>query len=364
VVTITDTTATHAHTPHEAPIGVVSNHAPVASSEAVPVPIQPSVPLETYEALKAETAALQARLHKFERYFKLQQQHVKKDSRGLGKGAYGEVVSGTYFDRPVAIKKLDLRRLHGRDAFLKELVAQTSTHCRNVVEVYGGYENEAKQKGYIVMELMHQTLHQGIHDATPTQPLNIRFRWLMDVANGLRSLHARAIIHSDLKPTNVLLSSKDAATAIAKLSDFGSIKTRAMDESLKETHINILGTYAYMDPVLFREGAGVTLSSDVFSFAILAWEVLTAQEPFSEYNTRVDAFRDARRAEAGGAEAVVRPPIDAVRHTLKGEVPSPRVINDICELIETCWHREPVERVTAEKLVLTLDGIYARLPAT
>jgi serine/threonine protein kinase len=104
---------------------------------------------------------------------------------------------------------------------------------------------------------------------------------LLDVARGLEYLHSCSIVHGDLKPQNVLLRSAgtDRRGYVCKLGDFGL--SRMLTES--QTHVNTgsYGTVTHAAPELLLEGR-LTKASDVFAFAILAWELVTGQRIFPD----------------------------------------------------------------------------------
>ncbi len=96
----------------------------------------------------------------------------------------------------------------------------------------------------------------------------------LQVAEALAAAHTRGIVHRDLKPGNVLV----APDGSVKLADFGLAKFR--DEELKLTMTTtVQGTAAYMSPEQ-ATGGEVGPGSDVFSFGVLAYELLTGRLPF------------------------------------------------------------------------------------
>jgi hypothetical protein len=98
---------------------------------------------------------------------------------------------------------------------------------------------------------------------------------LDQIAQALDFAHARDIIHRDLKPANVLLDE----SGNAYLADFGLAKTMAGSRDLTRTG-TILGTPAYMSPEQAR-GDKLDARSDVYSFAVLAYQALARQLPFT-----------------------------------------------------------------------------------
>lgn len=115
-------------------------------------------------------------------------------------------------------------------------------------------------------------------------------RICMDFLQGLHALHANGIVHRDLKPENVLFK----ANGSAALTDFGI----AGDRTHRLTQINWLGrpnqmfgTYAYMPPEQvdrMRGGATVKFTTDIFSFGVLAYQLLTGYLPFGQLESHND----------------------------------------------------------------------------
>ncbi len=99
------------------------------------------------------------------------------------------------------------------------------------------------------------------------------------MAAGLRFLNARGIVHGDLKPANVL---RDAKGAGAKVCDFGHARLRREGmESSMSLGGGGGGTPRYRDPAVSSGRSAQRKASDVYSFAVLAWQVLSEVLPFA-----------------------------------------------------------------------------------
>lgn len=143
---------------------------------------------------------------------------------------------------------------------------------------------------FLAMELLAASLESErarFGDPAWAKPL------LRQIADGLAALHRAGVVHRDLKPGNVLL----ADDGTAKISDFGISRFGPDDaevDAIAPTMISgskprsaeltgtgmILGTPLYMAPESVRGGRNVDARSDIFSFAILACELLTGRSPF------------------------------------------------------------------------------------
>ena len=126
-------------------------------------------------------------------------------------------------------------------------------------------------KTFIVMEIIEgSSLAERIGYQTPEEIVNI----LTGVAIALDYIHAQGVVHRDVKPSNVLLT-KDG---MPKLTDFGIAKLLGDSGGLTRTGL-VIGTPQYLSPEQVSGGT-VTGASDQFSFASVAFEVLTGKLPF------------------------------------------------------------------------------------
>jgi len=111
-------------------------------------------------------------------------------------------------------------------------------------------------------------------------PVNQAVRMLREIASALAYAHEHGIVHRDIKPDNVLLSGGSAM-----VTDFGVAK--ALSASTNPEHGGItslgvaLGTPAYMSPEQASADPSVDHRADIYSFGVLAYELLTGQPPFA-----------------------------------------------------------------------------------
>jgi len=215
----------------------------------------------------------------------------------VGKGNVGEVYEGEHRGRVVAIKKLLGTWYKDTDMvqrFRDEILLMSTMHHPNVLVFLGAVLDFEAGNMCLVTELCRNgTLWDYIHSSNPMD-WRVRLRMCLDIARGMHYLHGRAgIIQRDLKSANLLLDD----FLHVKIADFGL--SRQMNTTVMETYC---GTPATMAPEIVMQQP-YSEKADVFSFAIIMWEILTRQEPYEG------------RAGLGLAMAVanegIRPPVPA-----------------------------------------------------
>ena len=111
-------------------------------------------------------------------------------------------------------------------------------------------------------------------------PLNEAVRVLREIASALAYAHERGIVHRDIKPDNVLMSGGSAM-----ITDFGvakALSASSNSEASSFTSLGVaLGTPAYMSPEQASADPTVDYRADIYSFGVLAYELLTGQPPFT-----------------------------------------------------------------------------------
>jgi len=192
----------------------------------------------------------------------------------LARGGMGVVYRATHLglDRPVALKVI-ARELAGdasfRERFLRESRLAARLDHPAVVPVYDSREVDGEL--FVAMRLVEGGDLRGLIDREGPLPPPRATALLGQVAEALDAAHAAGIVHRDVKPHNVLVEGERAY-----LSDFGLAK--AIDESAASA-ASVVGTVAYMSPEQIL-GQGTDQRSDLFSFGIILYEMLTRQHPW------------------------------------------------------------------------------------
>lgn len=194
----------------------------------------------------------------------------------LGKGGMGEVycATDTRLRRTVAIKTsrnpLDPR-------LQREARAASALNHPNICTIHDIGEEDGH--AYIVMEYIEgQTLKEVI--AAGALPADLLVKTATQIADALEAAHGAGIVHRDMKPANVLLTSRGQV----KVLDFGLAKDVSFSEDLStETALTtpgaVLGTVPYMSPEQ-AQGKRLDARTDLFSFGVMLFEMATGTRPF------------------------------------------------------------------------------------
>jgi serine/threonine protein kinase len=214
--------------------------------------------------------------------------------RELGQGGMGVVYLAHQpaLEREVVIKTL--RRGLAEDAsieerFRREAQAAARIHHQNVVAVYDCFAWRGER--FIVQEYVAGADLASILQVVRRLDPRIAGLVALELARGLEEVHTQDIVHRDLKPGNVLLG----RGGDAKIADFG-IALEPRNTALTQVGLAV-GTPAYMSPEQ-QMGERADQRSDLFSFGVLLFEMLTGELPFPESDDeKVQAL--VRRMEAG-----------------------------------------------------------------
>jgi serine/threonine protein kinase len=211
--------------------------------------------------------------------------------RRLGAGAFGTVwlADDLYLGRPVALKTVRPPAAPERAAlWLRQLRAEArllaTLHHRNIVQVYAWREAPTGEHYLVLQYVPGGSLADRVGREGPL-PWAPAARYVADVAEGLLAVHARDVVHRDVKPANILW---DPEADEALLTDFG-ISVRIVECDTKG------GTPFYMPPEAF-EGV-VSPAQDVYALAASLFWLTTGSVPFPG-PTAADVKAQARRGLA------------------------------------------------------------------
>ena len=219
----------------------------------------------------------------------------------IGRGGMAEVHLGydTRLSRVVAIKLLrsDIAGDPTFQArFRREAQSAAALNHPAVVAVYDSGEEELLQPGgasrtvpYIVMEYVEGHTVRELLSEGEAVPIPEAVEIVSGVLDALEYSHRVGIVHRDIKPGNIMLTS----TGAVKVMDFGI--ARAIEDSastVTQTH-TVVGTAQYLSPEQAR-GESVDARSDLYSTGCLLYELLTGQPPFQGDSAVAIAYQHVR----------------------------------------------------------------------
>ncbi|GMI77056.1 FERONIA [Hibiscus trionum] len=204
----------------------------------------------------------------------------------IGSGGFGHVYKGFFNDGNliIAVKRLIPDSKQGCNEFETELLLLSQLNHQHLVPLIGFCNDENEM--ILVYEYMRNgSLRDRLYDSRyDPLPWKQRLEICIVAARGLHYLHTgtkQSIIHRDIKSSNILLDDK----LVCKLSDFGLSKLRPRSSFKSKTLARIdsmvKGTRGYVDPE-YAAGLGLTEKSDVFSFGVVLFEVLSGRKAFDE----------------------------------------------------------------------------------
>ncbi len=200
---------------------------------------------------------------------------------GMGRVYVGEQQMGTKV-RKVAIKTLLAQFAKDQNTvgrFMREAGTISELEHQNTIKVYDFGQIEGTGEIYVAMEFLQgQSLEQALLQG-PLAPERVD-HILRQVCGSLAEAHEKGIVHRDLKPANIFLTTRAGEQDSVKVLDFGIAKTDDKDSQQKLTQQGtILGTPPYMSPEQFT-GKQLDARSDVYSLAVVTYEMLTGRLPF------------------------------------------------------------------------------------
>ncbi|CAK9253752.1 unnamed protein product [Sphagnum jensenii] len=264
----------------------------------------------------------------------------------IGEGAHAKVYEGKYGLQRVAVKILQPAgapedRAKLKAGFIREVAMLSRVKHRNLVKFIGACKEPLM---VIVTELMEgKSLKKYMLGMRP-KLLDMRSSvcFALDIAKAMDCLHVNGIIHRDLKPDNLLLT---ADQKTVKLVDFGL----AREETLTEMMTAETGTYRWMAPELYStvtlrhgEKKHYNHKVDVYSFAIVLWELLTNRMPFEGMSNLQAAYAAAFKN--------VRPSV------------SENIHKDLVFILQSCWAEDPDVRPSFAQVVRMLTAFLCTLP--
>lgn len=214
--------------------------------------------------------------------------------RRLGQGGMGTVwvAQNTVLQVSVAVKLIALGDQEDANENAERLLREARAAARldhaAIVRVFDfGRTNHGDP--FIVMELLHGESLADIlaRDSRMTGVQAVRA--MLPIADALASAHDKGVVHRDVKPENVILSTTDDGRSQPKLLDFGIASlqeksTRITQEKRLTREGSVVGTPAYMSPEQAMGKADLDQRTDVWSFGVMLYELTTGRLPFDADN--------------------------------------------------------------------------------
>jgi TolB-like protein/Flp pilus assembly protein TadD len=187
----------------------------------------------------------------------------------IGAGGMGEVyrAKDTRLGRTVAIKVLNKEHMQRFEREARAIAALNHPHICTLHDI---------GPDYLVMEYVDGTAIKG------PLPVEDAVKLAIQIAGALDEAHKRGILHRDLKPGNIMVTSGGSA----KLLDFGLAKLSSGTESETASTMDgtVMGTPAYMSPEQ-AQGMPVDARSDIFSFGAVLYEIISGTRAFAGTST-------------------------------------------------------------------------------
>jgi len=198
----------------------------------------------------------------------------------LGRGGMGVVYKGyeASLNRYVAIKVLADSLAHDeaiKERFLREARSMAALNDPHIIQIYFIGEDEGQT--YFVMEFVEGeslgSMLKREHKLTVEQSAKV----IQQTALGLATAHDRGVVHRDIKPGNLMITSRGSV----KIADFGIALSNHDLSSKLTTTGEFVGTPGYLSPEVCL-GKPVDQRSDIFSLGIVLFEMLTGKMPFND----------------------------------------------------------------------------------
>lgn len=269
----------------------------------------------------------------------------EKSDKKLGEGTFGKVYLVTKLDDETQYAKIiNVQNIFkGKDqmVLMRESAILRSLDHPAIVKFYGvnfhSFDDPTQLEPTILTEYLPngslkvilKKEQRGLadHDWNATK----KYICLLGISNALRYLHSKGILHRDLKPENILID----ANYYPRVCDFGL--SRCFEESIsKSMQLSMtgkIGTPLYMAPELLEDDTHYGQGIDVYAFAILAYEIVSGKEPYSENGKPISLSNLVRKVLSGG-----RPEIsDGITEPMK-------------ELLNRCWSQDIKERPSFDEI--------------
>ncbi len=204
----------------------------------------------------------------------------------LGAGGMGVVYKALdlTLERTVALKFLPTEFALSeteKESLLREARAASALDHPNIGVIHGMEESEDRQLFIVMAYYEGETLSQKVSRGVVS--VRDSLDYAIQIAKGLSAAHARSIVHRDVKPSNIIITTDN----IAKIVDFGLARVVATTSATQS--VSNTGTLPYMAPEQIL-GEPVDQRADVWALGVLIVQMLTGSHPFLRPNTAAMTF--------------------------------------------------------------------------
>lgn len=151
----------------------------------------------------------------------------------------------------------------------------------NTIEIFDYGRNDNGAFFYVMEYLPGLSLAELVERDGPMQPARVIYL-LSQACDALQEAHEAGLVHRDIKPANIMAAYRGGRHDVAKLLDFGLVKTLAGDE--KASHLTREGTVAgsplYMAPEQIMRSQEPDRRSDIYGLGAVGYFLLTGRPPF------------------------------------------------------------------------------------
>ena len=249
----------------------------------------------------------------------------------IGDGGMGSVFLAIdpKIHRKVAIKLFKLEKLQADKEALKRLYLEAEAIGKlshpNIVTIYDIYDD--MDAPYLVMEYLEGETLSGVINQKKALTVPMILDIAIQLCDALHYAHSTGIIHRDIKPANIILLPNKQV----KLTDFGIAKFQSLTSSAQVTKTGIIvGTPSYMSPEQIS-GHQIDQKSDIFSVAVVIWELLVGRKAFDADSIATIAFKVVYEE---------LPPPDKL---------NPRIPRELSKVILKALQKKPEKRYQAVK---------------
>ncbi|KAH3746169.1 tyrosine protein kinase [Pelomyxa schiedti] len=263
----------------------------------------------------------------------------------IGEGSFAAVWRGSWRHTPVAIKLLkDQNPTETTFAeFRREIKLLTQLRHTHVVNFIGAVT--IPRKLCIITEYMALGNLSSVLKKNKDLAWIIKLKIAKDIALAMSFLHANNMVHRDLKPDNILMVSINKhAVLTCKVSDFGTSRTvsargmtsasPALTAASARQMTVLIGTPIYMAPEVLSGTNEYGVETDVFSYGVMLWQILTEMQPYQSLKDFYSFVIAGNREEI----PATAPP-------------------EYAQLIVDCWDQKPSERPSFLTVISVLEEL-------